>query len=273
MIRIGDFSKLSRVPVKTLRYYDEIGLLKPIHVDGLTGYRSYDCSQLPRLQRILSLKDMGFSLEEIGRLLVDGLSIGQMRSMLQDRREQIRSQVQVENERLERVAARLKQIEQEDGMSGYDVVIKKVEALKVASIRDRIRTYPEQGHLWRELEGYLAMHRVHPVGACLTVYHDEEYVESDVDAEVCEPIESQLAESRRIKVHTLPPVQAMACAVHHGPFNTLQGAYDSILKWIDGNGYRICGPGREVYLQTAGNSSQTDPNTVTEIQFPVEKTQ
>ena len=79
MIRIGDFSKLSRISVKTLRYYDEMGLLKPVEVDPFTGYRLYEYSQLSTLNRILALKDLGFSLEEIGRHLDDGLSTEQMR--------------------------------------------------------------------------------------------------------------------------------------------------------------------------------------------------
>lgn len=271
MIRIGDFSKLSRVPVKTLRYYDEIGLLKPFHVERPSGYRFYTYEQLTRLNRILALRDLGFSLEEINHFMEENVPIEQMHSMLRMRQREIKIQVDVQQERLERVAARLRQIEQEDTMSKYDVVIKEIDAYKVASVRDTIPTYPEQGHLWRELEGYLAMQRVRPTGACLTIYHNEDFVDQDIDAEVCEPIDADLTESKRVKVQMLPAVKTMACAIHHGPFNTLQGAYDAILKWLDENGYSICGPSREIYLRAPKNGSQVDPNTVTEIQFPVEK--
>src|SRR5215216_1294862 len=104
MIRIGDFSKLSRVSVKTLRFYDEMCLLKPIEVDRITGYRYYEFDQLPRQHRILALKDLGFSLEEIGRLLEGDLSTEQMRGMLKLRQAEIR----------QRVELWLRQIEQED---------------------------------------------------------------------------------------------------------------------------------------------------------------
>lgn len=270
MIRIGDFSKLSRVSVKTLRYYDEMGLIKPISVDRFTGYRLYEYSQLSVLNRILALKELGFSLEEIGRLLDDGLSVEQMRGMLKLRETESRQKVREEAERLARVEAWLSQIEQENEMSKYDVVIKKVEAVKVASVRDVVPTPPDQGGLWGELEGYLAMHRVRPNGACFTLYHDEEYKEHDWDLEVCEPITDELTESRRVKVQTLPAA-SMACTIHNGPFTTLREAYNAIGKWIDASGYRITGPCREVYLRPAKNGSQTDPETVTEIQFPVEK--
>lgn len=156
-------------------------------------------------------------------------------------------------------------------MSRYEVVIKQVEPLKVASLRGTVPTPPEQGVLWRELEGYLALHRVRPAGACLSLYHDDEYKERDWDIEVCEPLSDDLPASKRVKVHELPSVPAMACVVHEGPFVTIQEAYDAILRWIDSNGYQINGPAREVYLHAANNGSQQDPDTVTEIQFPVEK--
>ena len=271
MIRIGDFSKLSRISVKTLRYYDEMGLLKPIQVDGATGYRFYEYSQIAVLHRILALKDLGFSLEEIRSLLENGLSAEQMRGMLTLRKAETRQRVREETERLERIEARLKQIEQEDVMSKYDVVIKSVDAIKVASLRDVVPTPPQQGVLWRELDGYLAMNRVRPIGVCFTLYHDEEYKERDWDLEVCEPIADGLKESRHVKVRPLPAISQMACVIHNGPFVTINEAYQAIGKWLDTNGYRIVGPCREVYLKSPGNGSQTDPGTVTEIQYPVEK--
>ncbi len=271
MIRIGDFSKLSRISVKTLRYYDEMGLLKPISVDPFTGYRLYEYSQLSVLHRILALKDLGFSLEEIGRLLDDGLSVEQMRGMLKLRETEARQRLREETERLQRIESQLRQIEQEEVVSKYDVVIKSAQEIKIASVRDVVPTPPEQGPLWQELEDYLAMQHVHPNGACFTLYHDDEFKERDWDLEVCEPIEAKLNESKRIKVRTLSAVNAMACTIHNGPFGTLAEAYNAIGKWITDNGYQIVGPCRELYLQTAGDGNQNDPDTVTEIQFPVEK--
>lgn len=157
-------------------------------------------------------------------------------------------------------------------MSKYDVVIKQVEPFRVASIRDVVPTPPDQGALWQELDGYLAMHRLRPSGGpCFTTYYDEEYKERDWDIEVCMAITGDLPASQRVKVHDLPAVAMMACTVHHGPFVTIGEAYNALAKWIEANGYRIVGPCREVYLQTAKEGSQTDPDTVTEIQFPVEK--
>jgi len=271
MIRIGDFSKLSRVTVKTLRYYDEVGLLKPACVDDFTGYRYYTFEQLPRLNRILALKDLGFSLDEIGQFLTDALTIEQMRGMLKLRQAEIRQRVQDETDRLARVAARLRQIEQEEFMTQYDVVIKQVEPLKVAAVRGVVPTPPDQGRLWQELESYLASQHIQPVGSCFSLYYDDEYKEKDWDIEVCEPIAGDLPETQRVKVRDLTGGAAMACVVHHGPFVTIGQAYEALMKWIGENGYHIVGPGREVYLREAREGDQDDPNTLTEIQFPVDK--
>jgi len=272
MIRIGDFSKLSRVSVKTLRFYDEEGLLKPIEVDRFTGYRYYEFDQLPRLYRILALKDLGFSLEEIGRLLEGELSAEQMRGMLKLRRAEIRQRVEAEAERLERVDIWLRQIEQEECMSRYDVVIKKVEPIKVASVRGVVPTPPEQGPLWQELGSYMARQHVQPVGPCFTLYHDEDHKDRDWDVEVCEQISAELAATKRVNVYSLPGFDTMACVVHAGSFATIGEAYDAILKWVDENKYQVVGPAREIVLrEPQPQNSQTDPGTVVELQFPVEK--
>jgi effector-binding domain-containing protein len=142
--------------------------------------------------------------------------------------------------------------------------------VKIASVRGVVPTPPEQGPLWEELESYLGMHRVKPSGACLTLYHDDEHT-NGWDLEVCEPIDVELSESKRIKVQVLPAVDTLACTIHNGPFATLSEAYNAIGKWISDNGYQIVGPCREIYLHTAGDGNQNDPNTVTEIQFPVKK--
>ena len=270
MIRIGDFSKLSRVSIKALRYYDEMGLLKPVEVDRFTGYRYYEFDQLPRLYRILALKDLGFSLEEIGHLLTESLPAEQMRGMLKLRRAEIRQQMEAEAERLERVEHWLRQIEQEDSMSKYDVVIKKIEAVKVASIRGVVPTPPDQGSLWGELMDYLNQQKARMIGPPMAIYHDGEFQERDWDIEVCMPIVDEMTPDNRLKVYSLPGVEAVACVVHAGPFITIGEAYDAIAKWIDENGYHIVGPWRELNLRSPeppGN--QNDPDTLNEIQFPV----
>jgi len=273
MIRIGDFSKLSRVSIKTLRYYDEMGLLKPIEVDRFTGYRYYEFDQLPRLYRILALKDLGFSLEEIGHFLESGLSVEQMRGMLKLRQAEIRQQVEEEVARLERVELWLREIEQEDSMSKYDVVIKKIEPIKVAAVRGVVPTPPDQRSLWDELMNYLNQKGARMIGPPMAIYHDKEFKERDWDIEVVMPIVDELTSENGVRIYDLPTSEKTACVVHTGPFATIGEAYDALAKWIDQNGYHIVGPGRELNLRLPEKlGDQNDPNTVNEIQFPVEKT-
>ena len=127
MLRIGDFSQLGQVTVVTLRHYDELGLLRPSHIDPFTDYRYYTIDQLPHLNRILELKDLGLSLDQIKSLLGSALSPGQLRGMLRLKRGEIEQQLQTEQARLARVESRLRQIEQEDAPPAIDVVLRRHE--------------------------------------------------------------------------------------------------------------------------------------------------
>ena len=268
MLSIGDFSKLSRIPVKTLRYYDEISLFKPLEVDRFTGYRYYSASQLPQLNRILALKDLGLSLEQITQVLHENLSLEQLRGMLRLRQAEIQQRMEQEQAQLARVEARLKQIEMENTMPDYDVIIKNVEPQLVASIRDTLPNYQHVGGLFEELYTYLQHYRADGLG--VAIWHDEGYKASNIDSEAAVYLKNRVPETERIKVCELPPAQ-MASVVHHGPYNTLGEAYDAALHWIEANGYKVVGPNREVYLYNTNPVQQDDPSYVTEIQFPVTK--
>ena len=266
MFKIGEFSSLSLVTVKTLRFYDKIGLLKPAEVDRFTGYRYYSANQLPRLNRILALKDLGLSLTQVTQLLDGDLPPEQIRGMLRLKQVEAQQKVEEEQARLARVEWRLRQIEQEGTMSTQEVVLKKVPALTVASVRDVIPTYSDISQLFGEVFAYLGQHRVNPVGPPFAIYYDEEYREQNVDVEVAVPV----AAGDRVKGRELPAVEGMACTVHQGPYDTVSEAYNRLMAWIEANGYRIIEPCREVYIQ--GPESGGDAATyVTEIQFPVEK--
>ncbi len=271
MIRIGDFSRLSRVSIKTLRYYDEMGLFKPIEVDRFSGYRYYSASQLPRLNRILALRDLGLSLEQIAQVLDEGVSPEQLRGMLRLKRAELQQHIAEELARLARVEARLNTIELEDRMPDYDVVIKQIESQLVAGVRDTLSSYPEVGRLMEEVFGYLVRYGVNGldlVGAA--IWHDDEYKTSDIDGEAVVYLKQSIPEGGRVKVYELPAA-TVASVVHKGAYNALNQAYEAIGRWIEANGYRITGPNREIYLYCTEPVRQDDDSYVTEIQFPVEK--
>jgi DNA-binding transcriptional MerR regulator len=273
MLRIGDFAKLSRVSVKALRFYDEIGLLRPAAIDRFSGYRYYQAAQLARLNRILALKDLGFSLEQIGGVLDQELSAGQVSALLQLKAQELRERMRQDEDRLRRIETRLKQIEQEDQMPDYEVVIKPVDAMQVASLGGTIPNYDESGpifdRLFDDVYAYVYRQGVKNVGCGIALYVTPEGAEREIEVEALAPLYEVLQPGDGVRVYELPAVEQMASTVHHGPFATMYQAYGSMMVWLEANGYQITGPCRELYLEYERGGDQN--KYVTEIQFPVSK--
>jgi effector-binding domain-containing protein/DNA-binding transcriptional MerR regulator len=272
LFRIGDFSRLTKVSIKAFRYYDELGLLKPVKVDDITGYRYYSATQLPRLNKILTLKDLGFSLSQVTEIIDSELSTELLTSMLTLRKLELTESIKIDQQKLFRIQRLLTNINEEVSLSmlKYDVLIKKVEPLKIASIRDIIPNYSSQGHIWEELVRYLNQNNVKIVPPCLVICYDTGYKESNVDVEIAEHIIGSAPGNGRVVFRELESVEEMAYVVHKGSYETLNMAYGSLMKWIEDSGYKIAGPNRELYLE--GEWSVKSPDEyITEIQIPVTK--
>jgi predicted transcriptional regulator YdeE len=272
MLKIGDFSKLAQVSVKALRHYGRLGLLKPAWIDRFTGYRYYRPDQLPRLNRILALKELGFSLEQIRQLLRDDLSAAELRGMMRLKHAELERQVQAEQARLARVEARLRQIEREGALPDYEVVLKSVLPQRVIGIREVIPSFGDIGRLFGELRAYLQGQNVSldVTSPTMAIYYDGEHRERGIDVEAAAPIARRLAGISRATVHELPAVEIMACAVHQGDYEGLPEAYGALMAWTETSGFQMVGPNRDLYLQ--GPSRGLEPaQYVTEVQFPVKK--
>jgi DNA-binding transcriptional MerR regulator len=273
MLKIGDFSRLSLVTVKALRYYDELGLLKPARVDEFTGYRYYSASQLTRLNRILAMKDLGLSLEQIALLLDKEHTPEQIRGMLRLKQVELRQQIGEGQARLRRIEAWLHTFEQEALMPAYDIVLKKVAPLRVAQIRsvapDWEQIGPTLGGLFSQLFAYIGQHGATTDGIGITLFYDTEYRERDIALAACLAFEGNLSDGEQVKVVELPAVETMASVIHHGSFSIMKEAYSAIFKWIEANGYAVSGPNRELNLEYEPGGDES--KFVTEIQFPVEK--
>lgn len=277
MFKIGEFSKLVQVPVPTLRYYDQLGLLKPLKVDPMTGYRYYSASQLPQLHRILALKGLGFSLEQISDVLTDGLSQEQMQGMFKLRYAQISQQLHNIQSQLVEVEMRLKQIEREEPLSNYDVILKQVEPVLVAIIRAILPAHSSSSSLFPEVYEAIVPH-VHEAlgpnpgegGTTMVLWYDTEFKEHDIDGAAAFILRCRIPEKGRMKVQELPSA-LMASTIHHGAYNTIIRAHEAILTWIEANGYRVVGPDREIYLYNEWPTTQDNTTYVTEIQYPVAK--
>jgi DNA-binding transcriptional MerR regulator len=276
-LKIGEFSRLARVPVPTLRYYDQVGLLPPVEVDRLTGYRFYSVSQLPRLNRVLALKGLGFSLDQIATVLAEGLTPEQMRGMLRLRQDQIRQQLSEVQSQLVEVEARLQQIEGEDELPTYDVILKDVEPLLVALVQTTLPNHHAVGGLFGEV--YEAIRpwvsdalypRPEDGGQTLVIWYDGEFKDSDVDGAAAFMLRCRVPESGRVRVEELPAA-TMAATVHHGSYDTIGRAHEAVIRWIDANAYRIVGPDRELNLHHTMPIRRDNPAYVTEIQYPIER--
>lgn len=271
LFKIGDFSRLSFVTVKTLRYYDEIGLLKPVRVDRFTGYRYYSADQLPRLNYIIALKDLGLSLDEIALLIQDNLSSSQMRDIFILKKADLQQRVVDEQKRLDRVEKLLKRIEKEGTMPEYQITIKKLDPVLIASIRETIPTYGDCGPLFGEIYKYIAKKFVFkPAGPPFMLIHDTEYRERDVDIEIGVPIGKSIKGSERVKIYELPSVEQAACTIHKGAYTNISEGYNAVMSWCEANDYQPLSPSRELYITNPKDIDDPSKN-VTEIQFPVQK--
>ncbi|MBN2547941.1 MAG: GyrI-like domain-containing protein [Anaerolineales bacterium] len=269
MFKIGDFSKLAQVSVKTLRHYGKLGLLRPSWIDRFTGYRYYTADQLPRLNRILALKDLGFSLEQIQHLLREDLPAAELRGMMRMKQGDLERQIQAEQSRLERVEERLRQIEQEGALPSYEVVLKSVPAQAVIGVRQVLPGFRHIQQLIAELRASLRASSLNADAApYLAIYYDAEYRDQGLDVEAAAPLTRPVTVTQGALAHDLPAVESMACAIHQGPYERLPEAYSALMTWVETHGYRMAGPNRDVYLQgpEAGAAAQ-----VTEVQFPVQK--
>src|SRR5258707_10131095 len=167
VLKIGEFARVNQVSIATLRHYDQCGLLKPVALDPDTGYRYYSLHQLPRLNRILALKELGFSLEQIARLLEGDLSLEQLRGMFTLKQAQTQQMIDAEQARLMRIAARLRQIEQEGKMPAYEVLLKQVDALLFACVRGIVPLHGSLERSFGKISAYLNQQRAQPCLACI----------------------------------------------------------------------------------------------------------
>lgn len=279
--KIGDFSQLGQVSVRTLRHYDELDLIKPAETDRWTGYRYYTLDQLPRLNRILALKDLGLSLEQIAHLLKNDLPIGQMQSMLLKKQAELEQELAETRLQMQRVRARLYQMESENAPPRYEVVLKSVAASSIASLRmivAHVKDMEEVRHYrLNDLYALLAAHQISPLDPEIFVYHLPGYTDENIDMEVATTIESDLVKQYPngvddLAIRELPAVASAASVVHHGSIWGIPDAIVALYTWVGKNGLQSDGPYRELHHGWRENqTSETDlfTNITLEIQLPV----
>lgn len=265
MFKIGVFSKMNQVTIKTLHHYEEIGLLPPEYVDTETGYRYYSSRQLSQLHAILSLRQMGLSLEEVG----DCLQGDRLEDILRSKKKRLEKEIWASTQKLFRLNNYLNSPEGVSIMD-YQMIVKELPEVVVACRRLVIPNYnalfevvPEMGEEMRALGCICAAPPY-----CFNRYHDGEYKEENIDVEICEAVVEAKTGTDMVSFKTVPKVPMAACTLHRGPYSTIRDAYAALLTWIEANGYTVSAEARESFIDGVWNKD-TDEEWLTEVQIPI----
>lgn len=270
MLKIGEFSKLSRVSIRMLRHYDEIGLLKPAAIDPESGYRYYGVDQLPAACRITALKDMGFSLSDIRELMRCCDDKKMLEHYLLLRRAELLEEHQQLSYRLRLLDTALNRLRKDETMQ-YDVTLKTFPERYAATVRKTIPAYDMEGMLWSMLSDETAALHLVPDDPCYccAVFHDKEFKESNADVEIQKTVKGTYPNTKHVRFQTLPPV-TVASAISKGGYDRLSDVMTAVAQWVADNGYIFDGPAFNIYHVNPHETSDPD-KFVTEVCYPVRK--
>ena len=273
MFSIGEFARHGRVSVRMLRHYDAIGLIRPACVDPATGYRSYQASQLDDLNRVIALKELGFTLQQVQAILEEKVSAAELRGMLKLRRAEIQASIEAETTRLARVEARLLTIEDGARVPSDGVVVKRLAPVRVAELAGVAAGYEPEAitpviqPLYHDLWQRLCSADIPAAGPAVAYYEDTPqggilvHAAVPVAVPVPAPVEG-------VSLADLPEVGSAAAIIHHGSMDDVLPTGQALARWIDANGYHSAGYAREVTL----NWSPDPEQWVTELQLPIDTT-
>ena len=270
MLKIGDFSKLSRVSIRMLRHYDEIGLLAPEKVDGFTGYRYYGEEQLPTVYRINALKEMGFSLADIREILLIYDDRERLDGYLKAREEELRALADVTAHRMRLLDTARKRLRKEENMT-YNVNVKTIPQRYAACVRMILPRYEDVGLAWQTLLTETEDQRLIPDNPCLccALFLDGEYKETNMDVEVQKTVRGSYTDTEHVRFRTLPPVTVASCILRGG-YDQLNDVYAAVTSWVNANGYEYTGPMFNIY-HVSPHETENPEEFVTEVCYPVKK--
>jgi DNA-binding transcriptional MerR regulator len=274
MFSIGEFARHGRVSVRMLRHYDAIGLLRPACVDRVSGYRFYQASQLAELNRVIALKDLGFTLQQVQAILEEQVTAAELRGMLKLRRAEIYAQIEAETARLARVEARLLTIEDEARPPTDGVVIKRLAPLRVGELTGQAAGWEPEAitpviqPLYCDLFQRMASAGVKAAGPAVAYYEDAPTGDGAVVVHAAVPVVAEADGDPGFSVVDLAEVESAASIIHHGSMDDVLSTGQALARWTDANGYRSVGYLREVTLEWSADPEQW----VTELQQPIETT-
>ena len=272
MFRIGDFSRIARVSARLLRFYDEIGLFTPAHTDAQSGYRYYKVAQLARLNRILVLKDLGFSLDQVRDILNSNVDAAELRNMLRLRRNDVEQTLAVESRRLHHIETRIAQIESDGALFAEDVIVRAEPRHRLLSLRRTVPSFGAARELILELRGHAR--RLLPKGhpeALIAIAHSPQFEQDEIDVEFGCVLKDELKGGIRagsvVKLRELEGVERMAVCVRVGLPEDAHLVTARIGRFLEASGDMLAGPSREVFLQPPDLDRMHE--AVVEMQFPI----
>lgn len=254
-LKVGDFSRLCQVPVKTLRYYDEIGLFRPSATDRFTGYRYYTLDQLPRIHRVMALKELGLSLEQIAQLLDAGMSADDIRAMLTQKQAEVQQRVEDELNRLALVRFHLRQLEYEAQLPALQIVVKSLDAFTALTLRATFPTQVEIDQTGLEIAGAFASGQIRNVALPMGIAYVDEFRRTDLDYEFVLPTQPAptapvtLATRGTLIPREVQRLPAAATYLHQGDYDGLNDAWVALQRWAVENGYQFGREMRMVYFR------------------------
>lgn len=264
LYKIGMFAAMNHVTVKTLRFYEEQGLLAPAVINRENGYRYYELSQMAVIHQITALKTAGFTLEEIARIN----SGADEEAVLLKKKSELITKIADLTRQIAVVDSYLSK--KEIGLS-TPVLIKTIGETTVAAMKVRIKSYdslfevmPKMGSLMEKAGCECAVPEY-----CFTGYLEPGYKDEDIPVEICEAVTEAKEETGGLYFRTLPEIQA-ACIFHKGSYQTFSRSYEKVLKYIEENGYEIVGDIRESYIDGVWNKDD-ESQWLSEIQIPIRK--
>jgi DNA-binding transcriptional MerR regulator len=267
MLKIGEFAVLADMSIKTLRYYDDIGLLKPVVVDADTGYRYYDFAQLARAYRLSAFKNMGFALNEIAELLDGKMTAGPTRRFLKTKRTDLSEQLRIMQEQIAYLDNKIYEVEMDGRMAAYEVQVKRLEPMKVLIARGVAPLKQDIGATIAELRQHVAQYNVFPTAPAMAIFPAYIHPLENIPIEVAQPTDSTVRlRGDEVEEVILPPT-TVAAVIHTGSGDMAPG-WVALNEWIQRNGYRVAGAFREIFLHEV--TENTD-KLAFELQFPIEK--
>ncbi|MCL2165841.1 MAG: MerR family transcriptional regulator [Clostridiales bacterium] len=271
MFRIGEFSKIVRVSPRMLRHYEKCGLFIPAETDRFTGYRLYSAGQIPLLGRIAALRDMGFSISEIGDILPNMENPAYMDKVLREKSASVKLAIKAGQQKLEMLMQMRDTTRKEQNSMVFEVEIKKLPPVKVLTLRGIIPHYRDEGMLWEKLGRYIAENEIVCQNNGYSIYYDEEYKESEPDVEIAVPVHALGKSEGDFVYKEYPEIPVAATIRFSGPFD---GGYDAasekLAGWMEENGYGFSGPLRGYVVEPPAEDGGM-AKCLTELQAPVKK--